>query len=204
MNHGHGADPLEMKPSSEFKAAVTGLLAGDFSRLAPLFARAADGSPGPIVRWHEAGLFQLEPDALKEAFTCACFNGYVEVAEYLLAHGVDPSGGAGTGLNAFHWAANRGQLATVRLLIRHRAPLEVRNSYGGTVLGCAVWSAVHEPKPDHHRIVAELLAAGAQVREADHPSGDQHLDALLRGALDRTGDSACAQRPGAFISPAGA
>jgi ankyrin repeat protein len=41
------------------------------------------------------------------------------VAEYLLTHGVDPTAGAGTGMDAFHWAANRGNLETVRLLIRH-------------------------------------------------------------------------------------
>jgi hypothetical protein len=83
-------------------------------------------------------------------------------------------------LNAFHWAANRGQVGTVKLLIRHGAPLEVRNSYGGTVLGCAVWSAVHEAKPQHPSIVEALLKAGANVREAEYPSGDAHIDELLR------------------------
>lgn len=187
-----GSDPKADQPFSPwvawyeptapmpFSDAVAGLLAGDFSRLAPLFAQAADSSSSPIVRWHEAGLFRLEPDALKEAFTCSCFNGYVEVAEHLLAHGMEPAGGMATGLNAFHWAANRGQLEAVRLLIRHRAPLEVRNSYGGTVLGCAVWSAVHEPRPDHPRIVEALLDAGAAVKEATYPSGDERIDALLR------------------------
>ena len=56
-------------------------------------------------------------------------------------------------MNAFHWAANRGQLKTVEMLARHGVPLEIRNSYGGTVLGTAVWSAIHEPKPDHIAII---------------------------------------------------
>lgn len=197
-----GSDPLADQPFSPwvawyepslplpFSEAVAGLLAGDFSRLAPLFVRAAGGAPSPIVRWHEAGLFRMEPDALNEAFTCACFNGCVEVAGFLLERGVEPAGGMATGLNAVHWAANRGQLEAVRLLVRHRAPLEVRNSYGGTVLGCAVWSAVHEPKPDHLGIIEALLDAGAKVQEATYPSGDDRVDEVLRrhGAGDGPAD----------------
>jgi hypothetical protein len=163
-----------------FEEATSGLLAGDFSRLAPLFEREVDGSPCPIIRWHEAGLFALQPEALAEAFTCACFNGCVDVADYFLSRGVDQSGGAGTGLNAFHWAANRGQLETVRLLVRHQALLETRNSYGGTVLGGTVWAAVHEPKPTHPEILKALLDAGANVREAELPSGDACIDEILR------------------------
>jgi len=160
----------------QFHEAVRGLLAGDFSRLAPLF----DGSACPIIQWHEAGLFAEQLRALDEATTNACFLGCAEVAEYLLAHGVNPSGGIGTGLNAFHWASNRGELEVVRLLIRHKAPLETRNRYGGTVLGGAVWAAVHETKPDHVSIVETLLAAGADVREAEYPSGDARVDEILR------------------------
>ena len=159
-----------------FQEAVSGLLAGDFSRLEPLF----EFPNCPIVRWYEAGLFATEPDALNEAFTCACFNGKTSVAEYFLARNLNAAGGNATGLNAFHWAANRGQLETVKLLIRHKAPLESRNMYGGSVLGCAVWSAVNEPKPDHLKIIEALLHAGANVTEAEYPTGHQALDQLLR------------------------
>jgi uncharacterized glyoxalase superfamily protein PhnB len=170
--------PIETRMS--FSEAVSGLLAGDFSRLEPLFLPAAGGSPSQIVRWHQAGLFQNEPQALAEALTCACFNGCRETAEHFLAQGVDPSGGQATGLNAFHWAANRGQLDTVKLLIRYAAPLEIRNSYGGTVLGCAVWSAINETKPDHPAIIEALLMAGANVDNAEYPSGDERIDEILR------------------------
>ena len=162
-----------------FEETVQGLLAGDFSHLAPLF-EGAGGSPCPIIQWHEAGRFADEPQALDEAFTCACFNGCVEVAEYLLARGVLLSGGAGTGLNAFHWAANRGQLEIVKLLIRHHAPLESRNSHGGTVLGGTIWAAMHETKATHPEIVEALLEAGAKVGEAEFPSGDSQIDAIFR------------------------
>src|SRR5690349_12309719 len=111
---------------SRFSDAVHGLIRGDFSRLDPLFA----GEPCQIVQWYEAGCFAEEPETLSEALSCACFNGRTTAAEFLLDKGVDPSSGKSTGLNAFHWAANRGQLETVRLLLVRHAPLEERSIYG--------------------------------------------------------------------------
>ena len=162
-----------------FRDALQGLRRGDFSRLETLFEGGVGGTPARIIEWCEEGRFSNEPDALAEALTCGCFLGRTSVADYLLARGVDPSGGAGTGLNALHWAANRGQLGAVRLLLRCKAPLETRSMYGGTVLGTAVWSAINEPRPDHPQIIEELLAAGARVDEADYPTGNVHVDAVL-------------------------
>lgn len=163
-----------------FAEAVRGLIAGDFSRLAPLFEAPPDGSPCPIMRWHKSGLFTNEPKALAEAFSCACFNGFTQVVEYFLSNGDGPDGGINTGLNAFHWAANRGQLEVVEILIRNNASLETPNAYGGTVLGCAVWSAVHEPQPKHVQIIEALLKAGAKVSKAEYPSGDDRVDEVLK------------------------
>jgi hypothetical protein len=64
-----------------FRDALRGLRRGDFSRLEPLFA----GDRPSIVKWHEEGRFQDEPQALAEALTGACFLGRTKVAEYLLA-----------------------------------------------------------------------------------------------------------------------
>jgi hypothetical protein len=68
----------------------------------------------------------------------------------------------------------------MKLLIQHQAPLETRSMYGGTVLGTAVWSAINEPKADHIRIIESLIDAGAQVGEADYPTGDKRVDELLK------------------------
>jgi ankyrin repeat protein len=165
-----------------FHDALRGLERGDFSRLEPLFVRREDpaGNQSRILEWYEQGLFRNQPKALAEALTCACFLGLTSVADYLLTQGVDPTAGAGTGLAAFHWAANRGQLETVRLLIRRKAPLETRSMHGGTVLGTAVWSAINEPRPDHLQIIEELLDAGARLENVDHPTGHEHVDTVLR------------------------
>ena len=162
-----------------FRDAIQGLNNGDFSRLEPLFG--SGDTRAHIIEWHEKGLFRHEPKALAEALTCACFLGRTGVAKYLLAHGVDPSGGAGTGLNAFHWAANRGQLEAVRLLIERKTPFEPRSMYGGNVLDTAVWSAINEPRPDHLRIIEELLKAGATLANEEWPTGREEIDALLKG-----------------------
>ena len=167
---------LDQEDESQFTDAIRGLIAGDFSRLDPLFG----GRPCRIIEWFEAGLFAGEPKALDEALTCACFNGRTEVVDYLLAHGVEAPGGANTGLNGFHWAANRGQLDVVLLLIRRQAPLEARSMYEGTVLGTAVWSAINEPRPDHLRIIEALIKAGARVDDVGYPSGSERVDEVFR------------------------
>ncbi len=147
----------------EFRAA---LMHGDFSRLEPHLDRES--------------IEPLDAPALAEVLTCAAFLGRIDLAESLLRNGVDPAGGNVTGLNALHWAANRGQLDAVRLLLKHGAPLEARNMYGGTVLGTAVWSARNEPRTRHLEIVKALLGAGADAGAVELPTGDDRIDALLR------------------------
>ncbi|WP_310571051.1 ankyrin repeat domain-containing protein [Gemmatimonas sp.] len=145
-----------------FDAVVQGLLNGDCTALTPVFAtRNGDAHSSAIVQWVSAGAFAAEPQALAEALTTACWLGEVDVARYLLDLGVDPEAGTGTGMNALHWAANRGQLAVVELLLSRGASLTALSMYGGTALDTAVWSAEHEPKPEHARIIAALVQSGA-------------------------------------------
>ena len=121
----------------------------------------------------------LAADVLHTAFGYACFYGRNEVAEFLIDRGVDLAGHSGDGQTGLHHAAMGGRLDTVKLLLRHRAPLEAVNEYDGTVLGQAVWSAAHAGKPDAYLPVIEaLLAAGAKVRER-HPPVSAEIDALL-------------------------
>jgi Ankyrin repeats (3 copies) len=167
---------LDPEDSNLFSDAVRGLIAGDFSRLEPML----DGRPCRIIEWFEADLFANEPKALDEALACACFNGRTEVVDYLIAHGVSPDAGSGTGLNGFHWAANRGQLSVVSLLINCGAQLETLSMYDGTVLGTAVWSAINEPRPDHLRIIEALIKAGARIDGVDYPSGNESVDEVFR------------------------
>lgn len=132
-----------------------------------------------IVEWCRQGLFDRSPAALAEALSCACILGRTEIAAFLLDRGVNPSGGAGTGMNAMHWAVNRGQTEAARLLMSRGVPLEARNTHGGTVLATAVWSAIHEPRSNHLRIIEMLLAAGARADAVNVPCGDARIDEIL-------------------------
>lgn len=164
----------------EFREAVEGLLRGDFSRLESLFIDDSNGKPCQIIQWCQAGCFDGQSETLAEALSCACFNGRTDVARYLLDKGINPASGNKTGLNAFHWAANRGHLDTVKLLIARKSPLEELSMYGGTVLGTAVWAGAHEPKREHLQIIEALIKAGANLDAAGYPSGSDRIDELLR------------------------
>lgn len=67
----------------------------------------------------------------------------------------------------------------MRLLIRWKAPLEPRSMYGGNVLDTAIWSAINEPRPDHLRIIEELLKAGARPEAGGRPTGHEEIDVIL-------------------------
>ena len=163
-----------------FDSALRRLRNGDFSLLAPLFAPGTGASRrSRIVEWHERGWFSDYPAEAAEAQTCACFLGEREVVEYLIDQGLDPSGGSLSGMNAVHVAASRGNVDVLRILLRHSVPLEVRNMYGGTVLGQTVWSAVNQPMPGQREAIEELLRAGADIGEVEIPTGDADVDRIL-------------------------
>jgi hypothetical protein len=160
-------------------ALLAHLRQGDFSLLAPAFVPASPSAPRVLQLFNE-GCFEGRAVELAEALTCAAFLGAVDVMEALLQRGVSPQGGDATGLNALHWAANRGQLEAVRRLLAAGAALETRNGYGGTVLGATVWASVHEPRDSHVAIIELLLHAGADVAAAEFPSGRTDVDESLR------------------------
>jgi len=126
---------------------------------------------------------ELVPTASKEelgrGFVWACGYGCNEVVEFLLDYGVDPAAGTRVDMTGLHLAAHEGHLDTVKLLLAHNAPLEVKNVYGGTVLDQTLWSAVYHPMPSHREIVKALIAAGAKV-EDDWLTGIPEIDELLR------------------------
>lgn len=145
-----------------WKETLRHLDEGNFTALQEMLG-GPDGFDEQMIDWHKAGKFAGQPDALAEAFTCACMVGRVTTAEYLLDNDVDPLAGTKTGLNGFHYAASSGRLTVIKLLIERGVPMEIENMHGGTVFGQALWSAVHEHKPTHAEIAELLLDGGATV-----------------------------------------
>lgn len=140
-----------------WRRTVKALDGGDFSLLDDVLT--ANGTS--IIDLLETNGEPVE--CMNEAFAWACFTGRTRDAEILLDKGVDPAASDKTGLAGFHWAANRGNLDTVKMLIERKAPLEQLNMYGGTVLNCAFYSAVFEHRDSHASILEALIDAGAQI-----------------------------------------
>jgi hypothetical protein len=135
---------------------------GDFTRLHKLLG-GPEGFDSRIAGWFDERRFATEPEMLAEALTCSCMLGRASTARYLIERGVDPYAGMKTGMAGPHYAAGGGHLEIVQMLIDRRVPLEVKNRYGGTVLGQALWSAVNDHTNSHADIVEALIDAGAVV-----------------------------------------
>lgn len=118
-------------------------------------------------------------EQLEEAFLFACGYGPSDVVEVLLEKGADLAAHRGDRQTGLHWAVIGGNLETVKLLLRHKAPLEVKNTYGGTVLDQTLWSAAHGGDPDLYiAILDALVVADAKIPER-HVPVNTRVDAWL-------------------------
>ena len=119
---------------------------------------------------------------IEMALVWACKFGRGDVARFLLDRGVDPASKDNDAMTALHWASARGLLDVMDILLSSGAPLEVRNTWGGTVLDSTAWFARNAPMPgaDYPRVIERLLEAGADPREVYPPStGISAIDSIL-------------------------
>jgi hypothetical protein len=192
-----GAD-VDAPGAGDGRSIVRGCLANDRPDGAVLMAKhgarldleiaAGVGFLDVVQRFFD-GHGTLLPPATQEqvdrGFIWACEYGRRDVVDFLIDRGVDLHAGENSGQTALHLAAHHGQLEVVHLLIARGAPLEAKNAYGGTVLGQTTWSCMNSGLPvDYVPIVARLLEAGADVHQADYPTGNASVDALLRRRIE--------------------
>ena len=117
---------------------------------------------------------------VQRAFLYACTWGQTNVVEFLLDKGINLDVGGDGGQTPLHCAAIGGQLNTIKLLLKFDPQLELRNMYGGTVLGQTLWSAAHGGDPIlYGEIIETLIAAGANVPPR-HVPVNKPIDDLLR------------------------
>lgn len=191
----HGADIDHESGAGNSQEAVTGCLANGRGEaavyLADRGARLSLESAAGVGRLDVVKEFFNADGRLKRkatrkqaqsALKHACTWGRLNVVKLLLDKGVDLSGHqGGDGQTPLHCAAIGGQLETIKFLLKRNAPLELKNMYGGTVLGQTLWSAAHGGDPKvYAAIIKALIAAGARV-PARHVPVNKPIDDLLRG-----------------------
>ncbi|HEX9160806.1 MAG TPA: ankyrin repeat domain-containing protein [Thermoanaerobaculia bacterium] len=118
-------------------------------------------------------------DDMQRAFRYACQFDRAAIVEFLLDRGADICAADANGMTPLHWAAHAAAVDIVELLLARNAPLEATNAYGGTVLGQAVWSAIHESRARHRVTIELLVAAGARVSD-DWFTGRAWIDEALQ------------------------
>jgi hypothetical protein len=116
------------------------------------------------------------------ALSWACKFGRDDVAKFLLDLGVDAASTDRDQMTALHWASARGMSDIIEMLLAKHAPLEVRNTWGGTVIDSTCWFVTNAPTPgaDYPRVIERLLEAGADVNEIYPPlTGVPSVDAVI-------------------------
>lgn len=90
---------------------------------------------------------------------------------------------------ALHNAAMRGNLEAVRLLLAHGASAHLTHGYGGNVLNCCMWGAIHvrDSAGDYPAVAELLIQAGAPLPKQSSGS-EAVLEVLIRYGVGGSSD----------------
>jgi ankyrin repeat protein len=151
-------------------------------------AEAGDaGQVEAIVRRHPELFRRLTAHAARRIIGAAGRNN-TRAVELLLGVGWPANAELDNHQTALHYAAWNGNLAMVRALLAHNAPVRVfENEHGGSPLAWALHGSLHNGAAeagDYPAVVEALLAAGAVIPAPDQPlqASDAVLEVLARAA----------------------
>jgi ankyrin repeat protein len=110
----------------------------------------------------------------------AAFSHNLPALRVMLSLGFDVNTRGAEGFTPVSHAALRGDVEIVRVLIQHRADLEIRNDYGGTALESCQWGSLNfrDRLGDYPACAEALLQSGARL---SYPHfGSEAVQAVLR------------------------
>ncbi len=197
----HGADATRARADGRtayelaLRAGHTGIAEllrahGGASELRPVDSFMAacavgDGAGARRLLDSDPGLLEAIVSAHPDILSHAAAHGRADAVQTLIALGLDVARESGDGGTALHWAAWNGQVATVRLLLEHGAPVNVRdNCHGSSPLAWAAHGSENcrSADDDYIAVIDLLLAAGAD-RGMTYNNGGQPPEALCSDAV---------------------
>jgi len=125
-----------------------------------------------IMQQHPSILARLSPNAARRIVGAAVRNN-TRAVELLLAQGWLSNAALDNNQTALHYAAWHGNLAMVRALLEHNAPVNIfENEHGGSPLAWALHGSLygwHRDQGDYPGVAHALLAAGAAIPRPERP-----------------------------------
>jgi len=126
-------------------------------------------------------------EQMKSGFNWACEYGWPRIVDFLLHRGINV-GERHRGETGLHWGALGAHVEIVKLLLEHKAPVDVEDeTWSGTPLGWALhgWQ---NPSPEivsdgHYEVAALLVAAGSTVKPEWLASEKVRADSRMLVAL---------------------
>ena len=172
-------EPLKLALSFEYPESVQALLECG-AKIMNVEIAAGLGELELVEEFvDEGGISRKE---LEEAFWSACKYGHTGVAECLLKCGLDIDAKGGANNTGLMLASQRGRRDMVEMLLGYEASVELKNDYGGTALGSALYFLANHPVPDadYAGVIELLINAGSEFNFADKLTGDDEVDDMLR------------------------
>lgn len=130
---------------------------------------ARDGSEATLLEMlADSATSEQNPKALAAVFFCVAGRGLLDALTELLRRGVD-AGTTNGHVSGLGMASKYGKCQAVKMLLAHGAAVDVRTDVGQTPLMLACKEKSNRPfaLAEYNAVVADLLAAGAEVNAED-------------------------------------